>query len=68
MSQRDAKLSEIESEIAILESREETIIERAQRGGVVIARRHDASPASILGVRIVSGEKEAALKDRNLWR
>jgi hypothetical protein len=61
ISERGAKLAEIESEIAILECREEAVIERAQRDGIDIPRRHDQSPQSILGVRVaaVSGARAA---------
>jgi hypothetical protein len=60
LSERASRLAEIEAEIAILEHREEAIIERAHRDGVVIERRHDQSPQSILGVRIATAAARAA--------
>lgn len=50
VADRAPRLAEIEAEIGIYEHREEAVIERAAAQGIVIERRHDQSPASILGV------------------
>jgi hypothetical protein len=60
LAERASKLAEIEGEIAILEQREEFVITQAAKDGIVIARRHDQSPASILGVQIVRSAARAA--------
>jgi hypothetical protein len=52
LSERAAKLAELQDEIALLEAREESLIERAAKDGVQIERRPEQSPSSILGVRI----------------
>jgi len=51
---RASRLAEIEAEIMLLETREEAVIERAAKDGIVLERRHDQSPTSILGVRITT--------------
>ncbi len=57
LAQRAPRLAEIEAEIELLEGREESLIEWAHQDGVVIERRHDQSPSSVLGVRIVTSVK-----------
>ena len=54
VSERASRLAMIEAEIALLESREEAVIEHAAKDGIIIERRFDQSPASILGVRIAT--------------
>ena len=60
VSERASRLAEIEAEIALLETREEFLIERAAEDNIVIERRHDQSPVSILGLRIAPATARAA--------
>ena len=60
VSDRASRLAEIEEEIALLETREECLIEHAAKDGIVIERRFDQSPASILGVQIAPRARVAA--------
>lgn len=60
LSARASRLAEIEAEIALLEIQEEVVIERAAKDGIILERRHDQSPASILGVRIATAVRVAA--------
>ena len=60
MSERGSRLAEIEAQIFNLEIQEEAVIERAAKDGIVIERRFDQSPASILGVQIAPRARVAA--------
>ena len=60
MSARAPRLAEIEAQIFNLEIQEEAVIERAAKDGIVIERRFDQSPASILGVQIAPRARVAA--------
>jgi hypothetical protein len=62
ISERAERLAGIEEKIFDLEIQEECVVEAAAEDGVVIPRRSDASPASILGVRVIgeATEREAA--------
>jgi hypothetical protein len=58
---RAARIAQLEGEILDLERAEEGIIEDALLSGVDLPRRQDASPAAVLGVRLVRpGEALAA--------
>lgn len=52
ISERASKLAEIEAQIFNLETQEECLIECAHQDGIILERRHDQGPASILGVQI----------------
>ena len=60
LSERAAKLAEIEREIFALEIQEEALISAAHRDGVTVERRFEQSPASILGVQIVNSSRARA--------
>ena len=52
--ERDRREREILRQIDEVERREEALIEAAEEAGAPIARRDDAAPAAVLGVRLVN--------------
>lgn len=59
-SERDKLIGAMAAVIDDLERQEEDLITRAADAGQVIERRHDASPAAILGIRVTKRKAEAA--------
>ncbi|MBN9003127.1 MAG: hypothetical protein J0H75_14040, partial [Rhizobiales bacterium] len=59
-SERDKLIGAMVAVIDDLERQEEDLITRAADAGQVIERRHDASPAAILGIRVTNRKAEAA--------
>lgn len=59
-SERDKLISAMVAVIDDLERQEEDLITRAADAGQLIERRHDASPAAILGIRVTKRSKAEA--------
>jgi hypothetical protein len=59
-SERDRLIAAMVAVIDDYERQEEALIEKAGDAGQLIERRHDASPAAILGVRVTKRKAEAA--------
>jgi hypothetical protein len=59
-NERLRRIAEAEAELDGLERREESLIERAAGDGLDILRRHDASPAAVLGVAIAGAQQQIA--------
>jgi hypothetical protein len=57
--EREKRLAGLAAELAILESKEETLIERAGQEGQEVLRRPDASPLAVLGVSIIAAQEAA---------
>jgi hypothetical protein len=57
--ERSRRLAELSGQLETLERSEEALIEQAAAAGIEIARREDASPAAVLGVRLQQRHAQA---------